>query len=87
MQDVKCSVYIFHGTADKVIPYEFAQPDVKKGPRRGVFKGKLDNIETLCTDTHRSYTAFAKDKRLDHQKFNALNLTHIIHGYSIPKPT
>ncbi|VAW47928.1 hypothetical protein MNBD_GAMMA03-1010 [hydrothermal vent metagenome] len=34
-----------------------------------VFKGKLDNIETLCTDTHRSYTAFAKSKQLDHQKF------------------
>ena len=35
-----------------------------------VFAGKLDNIETLCTDTHRSYTAFAKSQGIDHQKFN-----------------
>lgn len=35
-----------------------------------VFKEKLDKVETLCTDTHRSYTAFAKGKQLDHQKFN-----------------
>lgn len=35
-----------------------------------VFEGKLDKVETLCTDTHRSYTAFAKSKELDHQKFN-----------------
>lgn len=25
MQEVKCPIYIFHGTADKVIPYKFAQ--------------------------------------------------------------
>jgi len=36
-----------------------------------VFEGKLDNVETLCTDTHRSYTAFAKSNNIDHQKFNA----------------
>ena len=35
-----------------------------------VFDGKLDKAETLCTDTHRSYTAFAKSIELDHQKFN-----------------
>jgi len=35
-----------------------------------VFQGKLDNVDTLCTDTHRSYTAFAKSKEIDHQKFN-----------------
>jgi hypothetical protein len=35
-----------------------------------VFEGKLDNIETLCTDTHRSYTAFAKSQNIDYQKFN-----------------
>ena len=35
-----------------------------------VFEGKMDNVETLCTDTHRSYTSFAKDKELEHQKFN-----------------
>jgi transposase-like protein len=36
-----------------------------------VFAGKLEKVETLCTDTHRSYTAFAKSKNIDHQKFNA----------------
>ena len=35
-----------------------------------VFQDKLNNIETLCTDTHRSYTAFAKSKSIEHQKFN-----------------
>ncbi len=35
-----------------------------------VFDGKLEKAETLCTDTHRSYTAFAKSNELDHQKFN-----------------
>lgn len=35
-----------------------------------VFKGKLENVETLCTDTHRSYTAFAKSNKINHQKFN-----------------
>ena len=35
-----------------------------------VFEGKLDNIETLCTDTHRPYTAFAKSQNIDHQKIN-----------------
>ena len=33
-----------------------------------VFEGKMDNVETLYTDTHRSYTSFAKDKELEHQK-------------------
>ncbi len=36
-----------------------------------VLDGKLEKADTLCTDTHRSYTAFAKGKGLDHQKFNA----------------
>lgn len=35
-----------------------------------VLEGKLDKAETLCTDTHRSYTAFAKSIALNHQKFN-----------------
>lgn len=35
-----------------------------------VFDGKLEKAETLCTDTHRSYTAFAKSNEMDHQKFN-----------------
>ena len=35
-----------------------------------MFAGKLDNVGTLCTDTHRSYTAFTKSHNIDHQKFN-----------------
>ena len=44
---------------------------VSKKDLEKVFEGKLDTIETLCTDTHRSYTAFAKSQNIDHQKFNA----------------
>ena len=36
-----------------------------------VLGGKLEKTETLCTDSHRSYTAFAKGKGLAHKKFNA----------------
>ena len=43
---------------------------VSKNDLEKVFAGKLDNIETLCTDTHRSYTAFTKSHNIDHQKFN-----------------
>lgn len=43
---------------------------ISKKDLEKVFEGKLDNIETLCTDTHRSYTAFAKSQNIDHQKFN-----------------
>ena len=43
---------------------------ISKKDLQGVFKGKLDEAETLCTDTHRSYTAFAKSIDLDHRKFN-----------------
>lgn len=43
---------------------------ISKKDLEKVFEGKLDNIETLCTDTHRSYTAFAKSKAIEHQKFN-----------------
>lgn len=34
-------------------------------------QGKLDKAEVLCSDSHRSYTAFAKDKAIHHKKFNA----------------
>ena len=43
---------------------------ISKKDLEKVFEGKLDNAEALCTDTHRSYTAFAKGKELSHQKFN-----------------
>jgi transposase-like protein len=43
---------------------------ISKKDLEKVFEDKLDKAETLCTDTHRSYTAFAKSIELDHQKFN-----------------
>ena len=36
-----------------------------------VLKGKVEKAEVLCTDSHRSYTAFAKSLKLEHKKFNA----------------
>jgi transposase-like protein len=34
-------------------------------------KGKLGKVEVLCSDSHRSYIAFAKSSSLTHKKFNA----------------
>ncbi len=36
-----------------------------------VLQGKLSKVETLCSDSHRSYTAFAKSEKIAHKKFNA----------------
>lgn len=36
-----------------------------------VLKGKLDVEAVLCTDSHRSYTAFAKSEGIKHEKLNA----------------
>jgi transposase-like protein len=36
-----------------------------------VLKGKLDKVDVLCSDSHRSYGAFAKENTFDHKKFNA----------------
>lgn len=36
-----------------------------------VLKGKLDKVEVLCSDSHRSYNAFAKSLDINHKKFNA----------------
>ncbi len=36
-----------------------------------VLKGKLSKVDTLCSDSHHSYTAFAKSEQLEHMKFNA----------------
>ena len=33
--------------------------------------GKLDKAEVLCSDSHRSYGAFAKASAVEHKKFNA----------------
>ena len=42
----------------------------KKDLDRGL-KGKLDKVEILCSDGHRSYGAFAKSNTITHKKFNA----------------
>lgn len=44
---------------------------ISKQDLTDIFEDKLDEIEVLCTDAHRSYTAFAKAKGLDHKKFVA----------------
>lgn len=36
-----------------------------------LLKGKLDKAEVLCSDSHRSYGAFAKANNITHKKFNA----------------
>ncbi len=36
-----------------------------------VLKGKLNKVEVLCSDSHRSYGAFAKSNTITHKKFNA----------------
>ena len=36
-----------------------------------VLKEKVEKAEVLCTDSHRSYTSFAKSLKLEHKKFNA----------------
>ena len=36
-----------------------------------ILKGKLDKAEVLCSDSHRSYSAFAKSSAIEHKKFNA----------------
>lgn len=36
-----------------------------------LLKGKLDKVEVLCSDSHRSYGAFAKANNITHKKFNA----------------
>jgi 4-hydroxy-tetrahydrodipicolinate synthase len=47
------------------------QGRVSKKDIEKVLKGKLDKAEVLCSDSHRSYTAFAKDIQVEHKKFNA----------------
>mgnify|MGYP000564573694 CR=1 FL=1 len=42
----------------------------KKGLDR-ILKGKLDKVDVLCSDSHRSYGAFAKANTIVHKKFNA----------------
>lgn len=44
---------------------------IKKEDIEAVLSGKLEKAEALCTDSHRSYTAFAKAIQVPHKKFNA----------------
>ena len=47
------------------------QGRISKKDIKNVLQGKLDKAEVLCSDSHRSYTAFAKDIKAEHKKFNA----------------
>ena len=44
---------------------------ISKKDIKNVLEDKLDKAEVLCSDSHRSYTAFAKDVNIEHKKFNA----------------
>jgi len=48
-----------------------AQGRISKKDIDKVLYGKLAKADTLCSDSHRSYTAFAKSQKLEHKKFNA----------------
>lgn len=52
MQQVKCPVYIFHGTADKVIPYKFAKKLYESIP------GKAKKLYTVEGGGHNYLQAF-----------------------------
>ena len=47
------------------------QGRISKKDIETVLQGKLDKVKVLCNDSHKSYTAFTKDKKLIHKKFNA----------------
>jgi len=44
---------------------------IRKIDIQKVLSGKLDKDSVLCTDSHRSYTAFAKSEGVEHQKIHA----------------
>ena len=44
---------------------------IRKIDIQNALSGKLDESATLCTDSHRSYTAFAKTEGIKHEKLNA----------------
>lgn len=44
---------------------------ISKEDLNRIFKGKLDKADVLCSDSHRSYGAFAKANTSAHKKFNA----------------
>ena len=44
---------------------------IRKTDIQRVLSGKLEKGSVLCTDSHRSYTAFAKSEGVEHQKIHA----------------
>jgi transposase-like protein len=44
---------------------------ISKEDLNRILKGKLDKADVLYSDSHRSYSAFAKANRIAHKKFNA----------------
>ena len=44
---------------------------ISKKDLEKALNGKLDKAEVLCSDSHRSYGAFAKASAVEHKKFNA----------------
>ncbi len=44
---------------------------ISKKDLEKVLGGKLEKASALCSDSHRSYTAFAKEEEVRHKKFNA----------------
>ncbi|NQY27851.1 MAG: IS1595 family transposase [Flavobacteriaceae bacterium] len=44
---------------------------ISKKDLDNVFKGKHDKADVLCSDSQRSYAAFAKENIITHKKFNA----------------
>jgi transposase-like protein len=44
---------------------------ISKKDLDNALQGKVDKAAVLCSDSHRSYTAFAKSEELVHKKFNA----------------
>lgn len=48
-----------------------ARGRISKKDLEKVLKGKLDKADVLCSDSHRSYGAFAKANTIPHKKFNA----------------
>ena len=44
---------------------------ISKKDLDNILKGKLDKAEVLCSDSHRSYGAFARANTITHKKFNA----------------
>ncbi|UMB54084.1 hypothetical protein MKD41_01075 [Lutibacter sp. A64] len=43
---------------------------ISKQDLDNILKGKLDKADVICSYSHRSYGAFAKDNTIIHKKFN-----------------